>query len=142
MSAALTTQIKIYRRTMLKTVAIDGATALAEKAQAYPMGVNTNSHSSKLAQNLGSLRLNTAKSLAIPAAASIHNAGHRLSKGTKDAAREGGCCKISIGRSSRASSAALIRAIQRRTASSSCRRFGTDASGCDVAGQRKELDSE
>jgi len=46
----------------------------AEKAQAYPMGVNTNSHLSKLAQNLGSLRLNTAKSLAIPAAASIHNA--------------------------------------------------------------------
>jgi L-alanine-DL-glutamate epimerase-like enolase superfamily enzyme len=49
MSEALTTQNKIHRRTMLKTATLGGATALwAESAQAYPMGVNTNSHPSKL----------------------------------------------------------------------------------------------
>ena len=72
-----------------------------------------------------------AKLLAILAATAIHNAqlyewATDLCKGRKDAAREGGYCKISIGRSTRASSAALIRAIQRRTASSSCLRFRTD----------------
>jgi len=38
MSAALTTQIKIHRRTMSKTVAIDGATALGRKSASLSDG--------------------------------------------------------------------------------------------------------
>jgi hypothetical protein len=38
MSAALTTQIKIHRRTMLKTVAIDGAAALGRKSASLSDG--------------------------------------------------------------------------------------------------------
>ena len=49
MSAALSTQSKVNRRTMLKTAALGGATALwTESAAAYPMAVNTNSRPSKL----------------------------------------------------------------------------------------------
>src|ERR1043166_6119528 len=49
MSAALSTQFKVNRRTMLKTAALGGTTALwTESAAAYPLAVNSNSRPSKL----------------------------------------------------------------------------------------------